>query len=450
MVQLRKSNGKESAAVLGQRFWQTQTNFPASLPDKTDGTLFYFNKYALGRKGKRMRTGIFGGTFDPVHNGHIACAREIMKQMHFDRMLFIPTGEPPHKICRRITPAKDRLAMLSEAIRHDEKFFVSDIECRRPDYTYTYDTLTALRQEAKDGEEFYLIVGADTLADLVHWHRAEEVFRLCTFVAMRRPGYNEAVFRRGLERVTEAGAKVCAADVPQMNISSTQIREAAAAGEPLESFVPAEVACYIRRHGIYRTRIPELAEIYEDLRKLLGEKRFTHSVSVMEESVRLAKQFGADTEKCRLAGLLHDCAKELTPQQYRWMGLEMEASEAYDGKEVLLHGEAGAILAKSRYGIEDPEILEAIRCHITGRPGMGLVAQIVFVADYTEANRQGAFFDAVRDEIKAGSLDGAILRECNNTIQYILSRGDAQLCLESVRTRNWIVRKINGKAEQHG
>ena len=397
-----------------------------------------------------MRTGIFGGTFDPVHNGHLICAREVMNKLQFDRIIFIPTGDPPHKIARKITPAKDRLAMLAAAIEGQNGFTVCDIECQRGDYTYTYDTLIELKKTAPSNEEFFMIIGADTLADIFNWYRSTDVFRLCSFVAMKRPGCDEMLFRQNLQKAAQAGAAVCVADIPQIDISSTQIREAVAAEEEIGDFVPASVCEYIRQKNLYRPCKMHFTEIYEDVKQLLSLKRFTHSIGVMEESARLGKIFGADPEKCRLAGLLHDCAKELTKQQYKWLGIKILECGDYDGKQVLLHGEAGAILAESRYGITDPEILEAIRCHITGKPDMGLLAQILFVADYTEPGRCGPQFDLVREKLNKGSLSQAVLVECETTIQYLLGKDSAQICTETIRTRNWILKKIAEEAQHNG
>lgn len=397
-----------------------------------------------------MRTGIFGGTFDPVHNGHLFCAREVLHQLRLDRILIIPTGDPPHKIARRITPAEDRLAMLRAAVEGETEFAVSDMECRRDHYTYTYDTLTELRRTADPAEEFYLIIGADTLADVLNWHRSADLFRLCSFAAVKRPGIEESVFCRSLRKVTQAGANVVVADVPQIDISSTEIRQAIAAGEEIGAYVPEAVAEYIRRNGLYRLQKMDFTEIYEDVKRLLSPKRFLHSIGVMEECVRLGIRFGADPGQCRLAGLLHDCAKELTPQQYHWLGAGTELPDGFDGKEVLLHGEAGAILAEKRYGITDPMVLEAIRCHITGKPGMDLLAQILFVADYTEPGRRGVHFDAVREQLAKGSLLLAMRAECDSTVRYLLEAGDAQICTDTIRTRNWILKKLAEEAEYDG
>ena len=181
------------------------------------------------------------------------------------------------------------------------------------------------------------------------------------------------------------------------------------------------------------------SEICEDLQRLLSVTRFTHSMGVAEESVRLAKIYGADVEKCRLAGILHDCAKELTAKQYVWMGFDGNCDKDYEGENVLLHALAGAILAKERYGVCDEEILEAIRCHITGKPEMGLVAQIVFLADYTEKGREGTFYESVREKADKGLLYEAMLEECDNTLIYNLKKEKLLICVQTVKTRNWLV-----------
>ena len=359
--------------------------------------------------------------------------------MDFDRIIFIPTGEPPHKVARRVTSACDRFEMVCAAIQGIEGFEVSDIEIKRKSYTYTYDTLMELKKNAEPGEEFSMIIGADTLADIFNWHRSQDVFKLCSFVAMKRPGSDEVQFRENMRRAAEAGAKVYTAEIPQYDVSSTIIRQAIAKGEDVSVYIPYKVKEYIEKKNLYISRDMTYSEICEDLQRLLSVKRFTHSMGVAEESVRLAKIYGADVEKCRLAGILHDCAKELTAKQYVWMGFDGNCDKDYEGENVLLHALAGAILAKERYGVCDEEILEAIRCHITGKPEMGLVAQIVFLADYTEKGREGTFYESVREKADKGLLYEAMLEECDNTLIYNLKKEKLLICVQTVKTRNWLV-----------
>lgn len=390
-----------------------------------------------------MRTCIFGGTFDPVHNGHLSCAREVRQAMGFDRVIFMPTGEPPHKITRKITSEKDRVEMLKIAIANDSSFEVSEIECNRKSYTYTFDTLKELHENASPDEEFYLIIGADTLAGIFSWYKSEEVFKLCSFVAMKRPGYDEEEYNRNLKKAKDAGAVVYTVNIPQVDVSSTEIRRIAAKGEDISQFVPSEVAAYIRENNIYNIRhAMTFDEIHEDLKLLLSHKRFEHCENVMEECIRLGEIFGENTEKCRIAGLLHDCGKELTLKQYKWMGIKTEFDEDYEGNEVLLHAAAGVILARERYGITDESVLEAIENHITGRPNMDLLSELLFIADYTEKGRIGSQFDDVRKKISEKKLKEAILSECDNTLIYNLKKGNVSICTQMVRTRNWIIEEI--------
>lgn len=393
-------------------------------------------------RGKKMRTGIFGGTFDPIHNGHLLSAAAIKEALNFDKIIFMPTGEPPHKVARRVTPSEDRLAMVKLAVKGEENFEVSDIECIRGSYTYTYDTLTKLNESRQSDEEFYWIIGADTLADVFNWYRVEDVFKMCSFVAMKRPGSDNDMYEKNLKKAREAGATVCTAEIPQFDISSTNLREAISRNEDLGKYMPAAVAEYIRANNLYHPGKMTYDEICKDLKKLLSAKRYEHSVCVSAECVRLAKLLGADVEKCKFAGILHDSAKELTAKQYFWMGLRPDYEGDFDGKQVLLHAEAGAILAKERYGICDSEVLEAIRCHITGKPQMGLISQVLFIADYTSSDRIGDSHDAVREKIAEGKIYEAMLEECDATLIYNIKRDILQLCTQTVRTRNWLVSKI--------
>lgn len=185
-------------------------------------------------------------------------------------------------------------------------------------------------------------------------------------------------------------------------------------------------------------------EIKIDLEKRLKRKRYKHSLNVMEESLRLATLYNADKAKCVLAGLLHDNAKNLSFIELVGMCSENDINEAVgnnDGwNKNLLHGPAGAIVAQQRYGITDSEILEAIACHVTGKPGMGLVACVVFLADYTEPGRKGEWFENVGQALYKGILP-AMLAACDATIKHVIDKGEVLHC-DSIRTRNDIIARL--------
>ena len=354
-----------------------------------------------------MRIGILGGTFDPIHKGHIEVASAVLNAAELDQLTFMPTGDPPHKVHRNVTPGTLRLQMVQAAIQEtgNPKFSVSDMEIERSGYTYTIDTLCALHAQ-NPADEYVWIIGADVLADLKHWKDYHQVFRLCSFIAMYRPGYSRTDFEAEYEELTQLGTRIQFVEVPSVDISSTEIRTGLAAGQDPSQFVPKSVAEIIETYGLYQPDKPmDLEAIRQELERRLSPHRYAHSIGVMEEAVRIGEKVGVPAEQCALAGLLHDAAREFTPAQYAWLGLEGDNG-------ALLHAKASEILAKSRYGVQDPEILEAIACHTTGKAGMGILAQILFVADYTEAGREGAHFDKVRRILERDGLLAAVLAEC--------------------------------------
>jgi nicotinate-nucleotide adenylyltransferase len=188
-----------------------------------------------------MRIGILGGTFDPIHQGHLLLARAAQKQYQLDKVIFIPALIPPHKTGRRdMTPAPYRYRMVELALKDQPGFEISNIEFDRPEISYTVDTLRALRKRGPH-DEFFLIIGADAAADISSWKEAEEIPKLATLLAAGRPGYECA-----------KDQAVCPVAMPEMPLSSSAIREKLAGGHGLGSdFLPHEVEMYIRKMNLY-------------------------------------------------------------------------------------------------------------------------------------------------------------------------------------------------------
>jgi nicotinate-nucleotide adenylyltransferase len=187
-----------------------------------------------------MRLGIFGGTFDPPHVGHLIAAQEIHHQLALDQLLIIPAAVPPHKRDREVTSAAVRLEMTTAAFAGDDRFRVSDVEVRREGASYTVDTLRALRDEWPDAE-LVLAMGADQAAELGTWKEPEAIRRLATVAAFAREG-----------QAVPEGWEGPVVPVPFMEISSTEIRRRVAAGEPVSYLVAEPVEAIIRREGLYR------------------------------------------------------------------------------------------------------------------------------------------------------------------------------------------------------
>jgi nicotinate-nucleotide adenylyltransferase len=191
------------------------------------------------------RLGVMGGTFDPIHHGHLVMASEVVRRFELDEMVFVPTGQPWQKSDSEVTDAEDRYAMTVLATAAHPRFRVSRIEIDRPGATYTVDTLRELRQQRPRAELFF-VTGADTLANVSTWKAVDEVFTLAKFIAVNRPGF--VLSRRHLP----VHAEVTLAETPALDISSTGCRARVAAGEPIWYLTPDAVVRYIRSRGLYR------------------------------------------------------------------------------------------------------------------------------------------------------------------------------------------------------
>ena len=190
------------------------------------------------------RIGVMGGTFDPVHHGHLVAASEVAHTFSLHEVIFVPTGAPYQKQTRVVSPAEDRYLMTVIATASNPRFSVSRVDIDRPGPTYTIDTLRDLRASAGPQDEFFFITGADALADILTWHAADELFSLANFVGCTRPGH----------RLTGAGlpdAKLSLVEIPALAISSTECRARVEAGEPVWYLVPDGVVQYIAKRGLY-------------------------------------------------------------------------------------------------------------------------------------------------------------------------------------------------------
>jgi len=199
------------------------------------------------------KIGILGGTFNPVHKGHLRIAERALSEFNLDGIVFVPSGTPPHKSNKNLAPGAERLRMMELAVSGNPKFSVSKTELDRPGYSYAIDTFNEFRKKFGGDAELYYIMGMDSINDILSWKKPLELFRLCRFIVATRPGARKRTFNRlmkfpPLERHSD---KIDLIEV-EFDVSSTEIRDRIRTGEPISGLVPESVEKYVREKGLYR------------------------------------------------------------------------------------------------------------------------------------------------------------------------------------------------------
>lgn len=201
---------------------------------------------------KSIKIGISGGTFDPLHIGHLIIAEEVRDYLVLEKILFIPVGKPPHKDVNNVTPSSHRMEMVRRAVENNNFFEALDIEVKRDGYTYAIDTLTELSKIYNDAS-FYYIIGADVVFDLLTWKDYLKVFEMCGFIAVMRPGYDKLKL---LDRIDELrrtfGVQIIPLEVPLIGVSSTLVRERIKSARSVRYLLPERVLGYIEENDLYR------------------------------------------------------------------------------------------------------------------------------------------------------------------------------------------------------
>ncbi|PKQ30750.1 MAG: nicotinic acid mononucleotide adenylyltransferase [Actinobacteria bacterium HGW-Actinobacteria-2] len=201
-----------------------------------------------GQGSRPLRLGVMGGTFDPIHHGHLVAASEVQARFDLDEVMFVPTGQPWQKVGKKVSQSEDRYLMTTIATASNPRFSVSRVDIERPGMTYTVDTLKDVRALRGEDVELYFITGADALSRILTWKGVEELFDLAHFVGVSRPGV-----QLGEDDITHLPEdKVTLLEVPALAISSTACRDRVAQGLPIWYLVPDGIVQYIAKRGLYR------------------------------------------------------------------------------------------------------------------------------------------------------------------------------------------------------
>lgn len=374
------------------------------------------------------RIGIFGGTFNPPHIGHIRAAQAALKDLKLDRVLMMPANIAPHKTAAADVPSPEhRLEMLRLSVADVPGLEVSDLEIARGGVSYTWQTVEQVHRMYPDAK-LTLLLGSDMFASFPNWKEPEKILANASIGVFCRGVRGELGQIHQTKALLEAhGNEVLLIGNDAVDISSTQLRRMLAfncAGP----FLPAGVGAYIKQNGLYHT-----AEDYKNLPmeqleqvvvSLLNPNRMAHVLGCRDTAVALAKRWGADVTDAARAGILHDITKALDgPLQLTLCGEYGTILDNFSRRyPKTLHALTGSLVAERIFG-ENREVVEAIRHHTTGKADMSLLEKIIYVADYVEPNRTLPYVDELRS-LAYTDLDGAVILGLQKTLEYLKTTGD--------------------------
>ena len=372
------------------------------------------------------RIGIYGGSFNPPHIGHIRAAREAVRELGLTSLFLLPAGEVPGK-----TPpegsadAQARLRMLELAVGGCPDLRMSDFDARR-ERCRTWETVEHFAREYPEAE-LTVLVGSDQLAKLSDWENVSFVLSHAQIAVARRglPGEEELI-REKSALLRRMGGRIRVLENPVESISSTQLRRLLAFGCGWE-FLPSKVAEFIRQEGLYHVNADwknlPMEQLEQVVLSLLNPNRIRHVLGCRDTAVALAKRWGADETDAARAGILHDITKALDGP------LQLTLCEAY-GKMLTdfsrkypktLHALTGSLVAERIFG-ENPQVVSAICHHTTGKAGMNLLETIIYVADYMEPNRDFPGVERLR-ELAYSDIQAALKLGLEMTLEHLKKQG---------------------------
>jgi len=383
--------------------------------------LVIYKNFSAVKAAKRI--GILGGAFDPVHYGHMAAAEAAKHKLNLDIVLFMPTGNPPHKEIKTMAEHRYLMAVLAAAESPD--FYVSLLEVDNPKPSYTIDTIRALKKESR--AELYFIMGADEMMQILNWRDSRELLGLCKWAVATRSGCDTKKLDEYTKHLMKKyNCEITMLKMPSLALSGTEIRRRASRGKTIKYMIPSFVEGYIKDLDLYNSEAVGLYEkILHKVKAALSPKRFKHTLGVTETVVMLAARHGTNMRHAFLAGLLHDYAKELHEDKKRLLcqKYDIPLDEIQNRNITLMHGYLSASLANDEFGIDDADIIEAISYHTTGRENMCLLEKLLKVADNTEPMRPNY---AGLDEIKSlalSNIDRACAASIKRDLEYTKTKG---------------------------
>lgn len=360
-----------------------------------------------------MKTALFGGTFNPVHDGHIQMAEYLLSH-GYDRVVLAPSNNPAYKQCDNNFDT--RCEMLKIAIQGREGMQICDLERDRPKDNYSYITIPLYKERIG---EFDFVIGGDSLIDLGKWKNPFQIINQVKLVVFDR-GDRQADVDEASKFWRVQGADIVIERFVPKDISSTIVRLESRLG--LTRGVPTEVAEYIEKNGLYVDKSIRIGKklttsLADKLKELTGERTYKHCLRVAYCALKLNSDLnlGLDTDKILTAGLLHDCAKRIKRVDDTSIPKDSENTPVY-------HQFAGSVVAREEFDIHDEEVLNAIKYHTTAKPNMTDLDKLIFCADMLEEDRDFEGVDELRKVILQ-DLHRGFVACMEHQYAYLVGRG---------------------------
>ncbi len=387
-----------------------------------------------------QRIGIFGGTYDPPHVGHIQAAAQAVEKLDLCKLIMLPSYASPHKKSHRASP-RQRLEMLRLAAKSYPQIEVSDMEVCREGISYTCETVLQIRREYPDAE-LILLMGSDMFLSFQDWKNPDVITKEASLGVFYRgiPKEKAAVVKQK-EALEAKSVRVYLLENAVTDISSSQLRRLLAF-RGASPFLDSKVEAFIRENGLYGTSTDYKNLPVEELEKvvvsLLKPSRVAHVLGCRQTAVELAERWGADPVDAERAALLHDITKAL--DGHLQLTLCQEYGIQLDGFSLrypkTLHALTGSLVAERIFG-ENQAVVDAICCHTTGKAGMNMLEMIIYVADYMEPNRDFPGVEELR-YLTTVDMRKALIKGLEMTIAVLKENGSevspgSQQALESLR-----------------
>ncbi|WP_288868398.1 nicotinate (nicotinamide) nucleotide adenylyltransferase [uncultured Parvimonas sp.] len=379
-----------------------------------------------------MKIGIFGGSFSPIHNGHLQIAEDCLIEMGLDKIIFLPNSKPPHKNVEKFS-FENRAEMLKLAIEDNEKFEISLVE---EDFLKTHYSYNTMKENfCNDKDKFYFIMGDDEFLNISSWYEYEKFLEITSVIVFLRKYNLDFILDKNKDLIEKYDINIVKNSV--ISISSTDIRNRMNGKKSIKYLIPKKVYKYIYEDLNYF----DINKIKKDLKEKLSKNRYEHSLRVADYCKRLAKIYKIDENRAYLSGLVHDCAKNL--EEFYMLNKKLNSDIIFDTEEKdnenLKHAPIGAVVCKDLYGIFDEEIISAVRYHTTAKENMTLLEKILFISDKIEPGRKYDTVDELR-RLADFDIDRAIVKFLNDSFEYLEKKSQKVHHL-SVKARDYLVNK---------